>query len=323
MLTLKKFKLGVVLSTISLLSLPIKGFAYNFNYTQDETVIFNTDFDSSSGWLLSGTVIDSGLIKGSSPWGKASYSITPVNLDKGNVFLYWSGIFPRNARTEPDKYYVGLQYADNAPVCYDNPTNQIVGTPPCTGLTVSEVDENAELKVEMRPRDKTNLANTYHKLYIDPDFDPINNYSPVSTRLAVPNYVEGVAMDFRLQISKGLTQSSALFSFWNGISWQSMTAKQGYSFPLLINSSDWSDANRQSENPVTFEAINLAFRQAASTRQSAITAIALTQVLSQTSLQQRQASVQVNEPSSITALSFLGLGIFFLRKKKNKESQKL
>lgn len=310
---MKNIGLGLVLTAVSL-AIPTQGLAYNFHYTQGESEIFNTDFNSSSGWLLNGTVIDSGLIKASSPWGQASYSITPTNLDQGSVFLYWSGIFPKSARTEPDKYYLGLQYANNAPVCYDRQTNRIVGSPPCTGLT-SEVDENAELKVEMRPRDKTNIANTYNRLYIDPDFDPINNYSPATTRVNVPSYQEAVAMDFRLEISKrSSTKSEATLSFWNGISWLLMTPKSGYSLPLSIDSSNWIDANRQIAAPVTFNSINLQFRQATATRQSAITAIALTQVRSQSG--QQQQSIQVPEPSTLMALPLvLGLGGLFTRQK--------
>lgn len=313
MLTLKNIRLGLVLIAMGLTTLPTQGLAYNFHYTQEELEIFNTDFDSSSGWLLNETVIDSGTIKASSPWGKASYSIAPVNLDQGDVFLYWSGIFPKSARTEPDKYYVGLQYADNAPVCYDNQTRMIVGIPSCTGISVSEVDENAELKVEMRPQDRTNLANTYHRLYLDPDFDPINNYSPATTRVNVPSYQEAVIMDFRLEIRKrSSSESQVILSFWNGISWLSITSKPGYILPLTIEESDWIDANRQIDHPVTFEAINLQFRQSASTRQSAITAIGLTQVRSQ-AIQQQQ-SVQVPEASMTIVLPLvLGLGMLSTR----------
>lgn len=316
MVTLKNIGLGLILTAVSLATLPAKGLAYNFHYSQEESEIFITDFNSSRGWLLNGTEIDSGTIKASSPWGKASYFIAPVNLDQGDVFLYWSGVFPKGARTEPDKYYVGLQYADNAFVCYDSQTGMIVGSSPCTGSSVSEVDENAELKVEMRPQDRTNLANTYNSLYLDPDFDPINNYSPATTRVNVPSYQEAVMMDFRLKIRKGSsTESEAILSFWNSTSWLLMTPKSGYSLPLSIGSSDWIDANRQIDNPVTFEAINLQFRQAASTRQSAVTAIALTQVRQQ-SIQLRQQSVKVPEASTTIALLLvLGLGMLSTRQK--------
>jgi hypothetical protein len=315
--TLKQVGLGLVLTAVGLTAVPTKGFAYNFHYSPEESEIFTTDFNNSSGWLLNGTVINSGTIKANSSWGKASYSLAPVNLDRGNVFLYWSGIFPTSARTETDKYYIGLQYADNDPVCYNSQTRTIVGKPPCTGTSVSEVDENAELKAEMRPRDRTNIANTYHRLYLDPDFDPINNYSPATTRINVPSYQESVPMDFRLAIRKrSSTEYRANLSFWNGSSWLTTTPKQGYSLPLIIKSSDWIDANRQINNPVTFEAINLQFRQASATRQSRITAIALTQVRPQPRLQLQQQAVQVPETSTTVALPLvLGLGMRLTRRK--------
>jgi hypothetical protein len=245
MTNLNNIGLALVLTTLGLATVPTKGFTYDFHYTQAESEIFTTDFNTDSGWSLSGTNIDiaAGTIKANSAWGKASYAIAPVNLAQGDIFLYWSGIFPQKARTESDKYYLGLQYADNDPVCYNSQTGTIVGMPPCTGTSVSEVDENAELKVEMRPRDKTNINNTYHRVYLDPDFDPVNNYSPATTRLNVPTYQETVPMDFRLGISqKTATEYEASLSFWNGVSWLTMTPKQGYSFPLTIGASDWIDA---------------------------------------------------------------------------------
>jgi hypothetical protein len=321
MITLKTIGLSLTVASLGLVSLPTQGLASSFRYGQEESELFATDFDTSSGWLLGGTVINSGTIRSNSPWGKASYSLNPVSLDEGNIFLYWSGIFPIGARTEPEKYYVGLQYSDNAPVCYNSQTNRIVGNPPCTGTSVSEVDENAELKVEMRPRDKTNSANTYHKLYVDPDFDPISNYSPASTRTNVPAYKENVPVDFRLGIGKKkLTEYEISFSYWDGISWLLMTSKQGYNLPLIVGASDWINANRQIDSPVTFEAINLQFRQATATRQSAITAIALTQIRSQP-IPLRQQAIQVPEASAtitLPLLSILGLGMLFLRESEAK-----
>ena len=310
MFTYKTITLNLLLTLLGLITLSTKVLAYDFRYNSSETEIFNTDFDSSSGWSLSGTTISDGKISGASTWGTASYSINPVNLDQGNVFLYWSAIFPNKARTEPEKYYLGLQYADNAPVCYNTLTNKVVGTPPCTGSSVVRVDENAELKVEMRPRDTTNAGNTYNRVYVDPDFDPVANYSPASTRLNLPTIP---TTDFRLGISKvSPTAYEALLSFWDNTAWVNLAPKSTY-LPLSIKDSDWIDANRQIESPVTFEAINLQFRKGSSLN-SEITALALTQIRPQLRLRQ---FVTVPESSSIMGLPLvLGFGIFLKRQKR-------
>jgi hypothetical protein len=272
----QKAALNLFVTLLGVINLPSKVFAYDFHYSSSETEIINTDFDSSNGWSLNGTTINGGKIFGTSGWGTASYSINPVNLDQGDVFLYWSAVFPNKANTEAEKYYLGLQYADNAPVCYDSLANKIVGTPPCTGTSVKIVDENAEIKVAMRPLQKGNPGNTYNSLYIDPDFDPIANYSPASTRLNLPTIP---TTDYRLQISKASSNTyEALLSFWDNTNttWVNIAPKSTY-LPLSIKDSDWIDANRQIESPVTFEAINLQFRKGSSLN-SEITALALTQV---------------------------------------------
>jgi hypothetical protein len=313
MIMMRKIGFNLFLAALSLAALPVRGTAYNFHYPPGETTLLNTDLNNAKRWLLNGTAIASGTLKATAPWGSASYPLPParrVNLAQGKIVLYWSGFFPMNARTEPDKYYLGLQYADNAPVCYDSQSRTIVGYPPCRGDSVSLVDENAELKVEIRPQDRTNLANTYHRLYIDPDFDPVSNYSPASTRLEVPPYLETVLTEFRLEISQIGQTARANLSFWDGRSWQLMKPKPGYSLPLSIASSDWIDGERQVENPIVFEAINILFRQGNSTRRSEITAVALTQIRSQARNFQ-VSSVQVDEPSP-KIYSFLGLCLSLL-----------
>ncbi|ABA21656.1 conserved hypothetical protein [Trichormus variabilis ATCC 29413] len=313
MFTYKSISLGLLLTLLGLITLPTKALG-QFSYDANETEIFKTDFDNSDGWSLSGTTINAGKIVGTSAWGTASYSLNNrVNLDLGPVSLYWSGIFPStNAHRENDKYYVGLQYVDNAPVCYNSSSNTIVGTPPCPSGS-SIVDENAELKVAMRPRNPTNVADTYHQVYVDPGFDPISNYSPASTRLNLP---AGQPTDFRLRVSKvSSTSYEASLSYWDiaQTAWKIFDPKSTLmSSPLTIKASDWIDANGLIESPVTFEAINLQFRKG-STRNSEITALALTQVLPPLLQQQ---SITVPEGSSIIGLPLvMGFGILLKRQK--------
>jgi hypothetical protein len=280
---LQKLGLGLFISTTFVCSFSTKSLASTFNYSSDEIEIFNTDFDTSQGWLLESTKIDNGMISATNSWGKASYNISPLNLDNGDILLYWSAILPQNAKTERDKFYIGLQYSDNDAVDYNG------------GL----VDENAELKMAIRPEDKLNEKNSYNQIYIDPDFDPVDNFSPATTRVQTQN---SQITDFRLKISKvNKTIFEASSFFWNGLDWELMSGKQGYNSSLEIQSSDWLNAKDEVESPVTFEAVNLLFRN----QGSAVTAVALTQV-------QGNNSAKIPEPSTIIGLPLifvLGTGL--------------
>lgn len=277
---LQKLSLSLFISTTFICGFATKSLAANFNYNSDELEILNIELDSSEDWLLEGTEIDNGTISATSSWGKASYAISPLNLDNGDIFLYWSGIFPEVAKTERDKYYVGLQYSDNDAVVHNG----------------NLVDENAELKMAIRPKDKLNEGNNFNQIYIDPDFDPVNNFSPTKTRVETPDYQLFETTDFRLKISKvNETIYEASSSYWNGFDWELMGAKEGNDAPLEIKSSDWLNAKREIESPVTFEAVNFVFRKPG----SAITAFALTQV-------------QGNNPAKVPESStILGLPLIF------------
>ncbi len=293
--SLKKLGLSLFLSTAFICSFSHKSLASNFKYSSQEFEIFNTELNTDGGWLLEGTEIVNGELQGKekSQWGKASYAISPLNLDDGDIFLYWSAILPDNAKTERDKYYVGLQYSDNKPVPY-------LG---------NFVDENAELKMAIRPQDKSNSGNSYNQVYIDPDFDPSNNYSPATTRVETPATLSSQTTDYRLQITKVDATAydyEASFFYWNGSDWQLSNPKDGYTSSLKISSSDWINAEREIESPVTFEAINLLFRNPG----SAVTAIALTQI-------QENDSASVPEPSTI-----MGLPLIFLLQRKLKQNRK-
>ena len=275
---LQKLALSLFISTTFICSFAAKSLAANFNYNSDELEVFNTEFDSSEGWLLEGTTIDNGTISGTSSWGNASYDISPLNLDNGDIFLYWSGIFPERAKTERDKYYVGLEYYDNDAALYNGDL----------------VDEDAQLKMAIRPKDKLNVGNSYNQIYIDTDFDPKNTFSP-KTRVETPDYQSSETTDFRLKISKvNQTIYQASSFYWNGVDWQLMNGKEGNNGPLEIQSSDWLNAKGEIESPVTFEAVNLVFRKPG----SAITAVAVTQV-------QGNTRAKVPEPSTILGLPLI------------------
>ena len=184
-----------------------------------------------------------------------------------------------------------MEYSDNEPVPYDGDL----------------VDENAELKIAIRPQDKFNKNNSYNQVYIDPDFDPINNSSPATTRVEIPQTSSSQTTDYRLKISKlNATTYEASSFYWNGIDWELSSGKQGYNSSLEIQSDDWINAEGEIESTVTFEAINLLFRNPG----SAVTNIALTQI-------QENNSAKVPEPSTI-----MGLPLIFVLQRKLKPKRK-
>ncbi len=285
---------SIFLSCLS--NLPSKAFAYDFHYDDGESEVINTDLDNSTNWVLSDTEIDSGEIKGTKEWGTASYILdSPISLDNGDIFLYWSASLPDGAKTERDKYYIGLNYSDNEPEPYSDEDGNIL----------YYVDEDAQLKMAMRPENPSNSGDHFHQLYIDHGFDQDNNDSspstpPPSTNLEIPKIPDTNITDFRLKISKvSATEYEASSFYWNGISWDLMTGKSEFTSPLKIQSSDWLNAKDEVESPVTFEAINLQFRSPGTT----ITAIALTQA-------QGNNSTQIPESSNLIGLPLiLGYGI--------------
>jgi hypothetical protein len=311
-----KISCGLVLALSSSILLENKALGYNFRYSATETEIFNTDFNASNGWILSGTTIAGGEIKGVSQWGGASYSLDiPVNLERGEVFIYWSGIFPATvsrpglsplvAHQENDRYFIGLEYADNPAVAVCVNANGVaVAYPPCTGATtLGTAQENAELKVALRPPQINNSGNTYHQVYIDPDFDLADNFTPVFSTTTPNNsalYRVGTAIDFRLGIKKVTADRYEVsFQYWNSTDWLPIEARGRDSIPTLlrpkstyysllplqIQQSDWIDDRRKTQSPapyldpVVFKAIKIQFRKN-SPLDSTITALALTQTTS-------------------------------------------
>ncbi|GCA81307.1 hypothetical protein [Microcystis aeruginosa] len=301
MLTVPKITPSLVLALSSLALLPFQSLAFSFG--QGENPIFQTSFDntldaiSNSQWSLSsGVSITNGSMITSSDFARASYTLpSPVNLAQGDVFLYWTAIFPNDARPDQDSYFIGLEYAQNPPVCrLISGIPQIAGypNPGCTG-SYTVVQEDAELKVNMRPRNETNSGDRFNLIYLDPDAHTTDN--PRRTKLnqpvlkSTPNQLNNRELSFRLGISKSIdnpNSQTVTLSFWDEAQWKSMTIFDAVTpLSLEIENSEWVDVRRwfenpdPFENPLTFEAINFVLRKpSSSVNSTAITALALTQI---------------------------------------------
>jgi hypothetical protein len=112
------------------------------------------------------------------------------------------------------------------------------------------------------------------------------------------------------------TSYEASLAYWDlaGAAWKIFDPKSASnSSPFTILASNWINADKSApaQSPVTFEAINLQFRKA-STRNSEITALALTQIV----LPSQQPSITVPEGYSIIGLPLvMGFGILLKRQK--------
>jgi hypothetical protein len=332
MFYLSKISFGAIVALSGLAISPVRAIAFSFS--SGESVIYRTEFNDANGWSLPGATIANGQIVGNTAFGTASYLLAnPVNVDLGEVFLYWSGIFPIRDPNNPnstiqnqntDNYFVGLQYAFNDPVCRVSATSAVLPSPTCpTGSTL--VNENAELKVRMRPRNPVNPGDRFHDIYVDPDAVGSNL---LTTRTNIPTYTEGVAKDYRLGVKKtGTSSYTATLSFWENSAWIPMTVQSTTNpLALTIQNTDWQDVRRwfttpaPFESPVTFEAINLQFRKG-STRDSSITSLALTRIPPVSSAQfsapdPSPAPATVPEPgATIALLSLLGFVPFFRKRR--------
>lgn len=247
-----------------ILLLPTRVLAFNFHTGAHETVILNDDFDTHTGWQLGQQVtISGGVIRhtDSGSYGRATYQFDqPLNLAEGAINLYWSGIFPNGAHRELNAYWASLQFADNAPVCWNSGSNEVLTT--SGGACPSgylKVDEDSELRVWLRPESRAH--NTFHRVYVDPGFipgvDPEGLDYPL-TQFWHPNHPDD-AEQYRLRVEQIGTVTEAVLSFWDGSDWQALSTRSGSDNPLLINDSDWTDVEGNIYAPI-FEALNFQFR---------------------------------------------------------------
>ena len=284
-----------------LLLLPTRAVAFSFQTGLDETVIFSDNFDTDAGWQMEGRVeISNGVLthQDTGSYGRARYQLDqPLSLDDGAISLYWAGVFPNMAHRERDAYWASLQFADNAPVCWDRGTNDVLpidtaGT--CPNGTL-RVDEDAELRVWLRPEAPT----VFHRVYLDPGFipgvDPEGLEYPL-TQFRYPNHADAVEQ-YRLRLEQVGNVSEVSLSFWNGNDWQAMSTRRGNN-PLLIEADGWVDVEGTVYDPI-FEALNFQFRGPGfNGTPTWVEAVALTQ--------EKHSTQSVPEPALLLGLGLLG-----------------
>jgi hypothetical protein len=182
---------------------------------------------------------------------------TPLDINNGDIFIYWSSFFPnslnRNQDREADKYYIGLEYAENDPVCWNGlgGANSIIKSVNVNGSCDSgytKQKENASVRMLLYPEGGT----VYHRLYEDEGFDP-NEPAPPN-RLNKPYLNNDKDQKYRLQFSKVDNNQIKVtpYYFTNNL-WEVITPRQGLDSFILL---DYTD----NQELLTFETINIQFR---------------------------------------------------------------
>lgn len=184
----KFINLTLFLNLLFILANTQAGTASNFVITSEETIIQEKPFTGELG--------------ASFDWQRISFNFTDVlNINEGDITVYWQDELPPSASTEGDKYSVGFRYAENEPVCWNggdvrdsaNIVAKVNGSCPDTHKNM--VDEDAEVKTFIRPFSPTNPGNSYYTLHQDQGFGGID---PIGIGLQIPHNVDTYKMTLSL-----------------------------------------------------------------------------------------------------------------------------
>ena len=165
----KFINLTLLANLLFLLTNTKASIASSFYLTPEETPVLQETYSSDP-------------LQASTNWQRFSFDFTTLNVNEGNINVYWQHALPSNPKTERDKYSVGFRYAENDSVCWNgrdvrDPTNIIerVGGS-CPDSHPQQVKEDAEIKTFVRPR-------SYYTLHQDQGFGGID---PIGTGLVFP-----------------------------------------------------------------------------------------------------------------------------------------
>ena len=287
----KFINLTLVTNLLFLLTNAKVSMASSFYLTPEETTVRQETYSSYP-------------LQGSTNWQRFSFDFTPLNVNEGNIHVYWQHALPPNPSTEGDKYSVGFRYAENDSVCWNGgnvrePANivELVGGS-CPDSHPQQVEEDAEIKTFVRP-------NSYYTLHQDRGFGGID---PLGTGLVFPgNTVDTYRMT--LSLLDGDTIAVSTF-FLEEETWEEMSV-----FNLNDTQKDLLGVRQTSsilplslayeEQLTTIEGIDLQFRRPGTGIKKLLVTQALTtsQALSTT-----QATLNsVPEGSNLFSLLSVGL----------------
>ena len=177
--------------------------AANFFLTPEEAIVRQEVFDDP--------------LEASTNWERFSFDLNSLNVNNGDINIYWQDNLPQNSKTERDKYSVGFRYAENDSVCWNggnvrNPDN-ILGKETsgfCPDSHPNEVKEDAEIKTFVRPK-------SYYTLHQDQGFGGID---PIGAGLNFPgNSIDTYRMTLSL-LNPNIIGVSTFFL--NRNTWQEM-----------------------------------------------------------------------------------------------------
>ena len=297
----KFIHLTLVTNLLFLLTNAKASLASSFYLTPEETIVLQETYSSDP-------------LQASTNWQRFSFNFTPLNVNEGNIDVYWQHLLPPNPSTEGDKYSVGFRYAENAPVCWNggnvrdpgNIVELVAGS--CPNSHPQQVKEDAEIKTFVRPK-------SYYTLHQDQGFGGID---PLGTGLVFP----GQRVDtYRMTLSLLDSNTIAVSTFWlEDETWQEMSV-----FNLNEAQQDLLGVQQTSnslplympynEQLATIEGIDLQFRRPGTgIKQLLVTqTLTTTQALNTPALATTQATLSsVPEGSnlfSLLSVGLLGLGL--------------
>ncbi len=240
----KFINLTLFLNLLLLLTSTKASIASNFFLTPEETIIKSF----------------SEPLKAEGNWERFSFELTTLNVNDGDINVYWQDDIPQNPSTERDKYSVAFRYAENDSVCWNGrdvrDSNNILAKVggSCPNSHRQEVKEDAEIKTFVRPK-------SYYTLHQDQGFGGID---PIGTGLVFSgNNVDTYKMTLSLLDQDTIAASTF---FLSSGTWQEMSV-----FDLNSNQKDLLGVEQTSSTlplPIaysnelaTIEGIDIQFRR--------------------------------------------------------------
>ncbi len=294
-----KFKfihLTLVSNFLFLLTNAKASLASSFYLTPEETIVRQETYSSDP-------------LQASTNWQRFSFNFTPLNVNEGNIDVYWQHVLPPNPSTEGDKYSVGFRYAENAPVCWNggdvrdpgNIVELVAGS--CPHSHPQQVKEDAEIKTFVRPK-------SYYTLHQDQGFGGID---PLGTGLVFPGQsVDSYRMTLSLLDSNTIAVSTFLLEdeTWQEMSVLKLNETQQDLLGVQQTSSSLPLSMAYDEQLATIEGIDLQFRSPGTGIKQLLVTQALTTTQALTATQATLSSVpEGSNLFSLLSVGLLGLGL--------------
>jgi hypothetical protein len=269
----------IAFGLVSVISIKVEAantFVYGMGETELYRTTFGTDFNANQGWTLNNTSVSQGVLKATiDNWSSAFYNLSSLDLDSGNLGIYWSFKTDRNTN-ERSKLYMELNVTDD-------PNRR----------------EQRHIAFNIVPKRKGDP--TPYQLYVDPGFNLTNqlvqNIRPPSVLFNSINTFES----FRMMVSKIDANTVRVVPFyWYNNNWNRFFySNTSIASPVSLR----IDINNYLERQDAFKSFSLLFRS----NVPSVDAIAITQIPRPSLTATNVQLTSVPESNSIVGLITVGL----------------